>query len=67
MPRSAMEAGYVDVALPPAELASELARLSCEPYIFGPTPREETGAHDDAGLPEVLRVVRAAAGMDFAR
>lgn len=35
MPRSAVAAGCVDLVLPPARIASELARISKHPYVAG--------------------------------
>ncbi len=66
MPRSAIEAGYVDAALQPAELAAEVARLCRDPYISEPARREESSGNMDAGMREILSVVRKATGMDFA-
>src|SRR5262249_53771577 len=35
MPRSAVAAGCVDLVLPPAEIAKELARIAKHPYVGG--------------------------------
>jgi two-component system CheB/CheR fusion protein len=66
MPRSAIEAGYVDAALRPAELAAEVARLCRDPYISEPARREGADRNMDAGVGEILSVVRKVTGMDFA-
>ncbi len=66
MPRSVMEAGYVDAALPPAELAAEVARLCQDPYFLEPGTPEELCKAATAGLGEVLGIVRTTTGMDFA-
>jgi two-component system CheB/CheR fusion protein len=50
MPRSVIEAGYVDAALQPAQLAAEVARLCSAPYISEPVRREESGEKMDAGV-----------------
>ena len=66
MPRRAIEAGYVDAALQPAQLAAEVVRLCRDPYISEPARREESGGKSDAGMGEILSVVRKATGIDFA-
>ena len=50
MPRSVIEAGYVDAALPPSELAAEVARLCRDPYFMEPGAPEEIG-QDSRGRP----------------
>src|SRR5207248_2674806 len=45
MPRSAIEAGFVDSVLPPAELAMEVARLCREARRLAPLPPQERGAN----------------------
>ena len=66
MPRSAIEAGYVDAVLRPAQLAAEVARLCRDPYISEPAGREESGGKMDAGVGDILSIVRKATGIDFA-
>jgi two-component system CheB/CheR fusion protein len=63
MPKSAIASGFVDFALPPAEIARklvEMARASC--------PTEAGDAIEptvDADLAKILRLVRNATGVDF--
>ncbi len=58
MPRSAVAAGCVDLVLPPADIARELARIANHPYVSAPSevsPGGEDGsealAHQDDGTP----------------
>jgi len=64
MPQSATDAGVVDYSLPLAELAVELVRLSHHPYV---TPGDAKATPLDlAALREILALVRAETGLDFA-
>lgn len=47
MPRSAVAAGCVDLVLPPAEIARELARMAKHPYLAGRSVDGSTRAEDD--------------------
>lgn len=68
MPRSAMDAGVVDSALPIPELAAELVRLSRHPYLAAnaevqAAPRSDG---DEVLTSRILSVVRTIVGVDFA-
>jgi two-component system, chemotaxis family, CheB/CheR fusion protein len=52
MPRSAIEAGYVDAALYPAEFAAEVVRLCRDPYISEPARQEQSGGKRWSGGPD---------------
>ena len=63
MPQTALDAGYADFSLTPAEIGRELMRLSAHPYVRRAPPAhlvdsERTGA--------VFAQLRAAYGVDFA-
>lgn len=67
MPKSAVAAGYVDYVLPPHEIAKELARIGCHPYL---APAPSTVAAPAPPLPEddlgkVFVWLRAATVVDF--
>jgi two-component system CheB/CheR fusion protein len=68
MPRSAVEAGVVDCALPIPELARELVRLSHHPYLAVPAARivAPRSSDDIAAMNRIVTVVRNAVGVDFA-
>src|SRR6476620_358105 len=64
MPRNAVNAGVVDVALPIPDLAHELVRLSPHPYVAaadGPSPASDAEVRN-----QILMVVRNTFGVDFA-
>src|SRR5215510_6688415 len=73
MPRSAINAGFVDFVLPPERIAEELARLARHPHdgAAGAARREELlppygePGGDGASLDEVLWLVREVSGLDF--
>jgi chemotaxis methyl-accepting protein methylase len=62
MPRSAISAGFVDVVLPPDEIARELERLGRHPYVTAPAaaPRKEADA-----FASILAAMSKATGTDF--
>jgi two-component system CheB/CheR fusion protein len=63
MPRSAINAGVVDYCLTLPELAAELVRLSCHPYLTGrPTQPSIIGA---VTLQQICDVLRTSVGVDF--
>ena len=65
MPQSAIDAGVVDFCLPLPALGAELFRLARHPYLVRsePVPPTPAGA---ALLEQVLALVRASTGVDFA-
>ncbi len=66
MPRSAIDTGQVDVVLPAAELAVELARLRrAASTIALPADGEEFGEPETAVLGKILDHVRVTTGQDF--
>ena len=64
MPQSAIDAGVVDAALTPAEMANELARLARHPYLVRLLPRPSELKEDDT-LRKIFAVVRNAVGVDY--
>src|SRR5579859_5535319 len=67
MPNSAVDAGYVDFVLPPAGIASELARLGRHPYL-APAPlvdSEPVLPDEGRDLSEIFVRLRTATGVDF--
>src|SRR5215510_4326972 len=73
MPHSAINAGCVDLVLPPERIAEELARLARRQRVLAveaagreelPPPYGEPGADGDS-LEEVLWLVRDVSGLDF--
>ncbi|MGH8728386.1 MAG: chemotaxis protein CheB [Burkholderiales bacterium] len=68
MPKSAIAAGCIDFVLPPEKIANELARIARHPYVAlspaPPAPKERDQLEPD--LARVLRLLRAATGVDFA-
>jgi two-component system CheB/CheR fusion protein len=66
MPRSAIDTGQVDVVLPAAELAVELARLLlAASTIVLPAEGEELAEPEAAALGKILGHVRTKTGQDF--
>ena len=65
MPRSAINAGFVDFVLPPEKIAAELARLGSEPYVNAEQERSAE-AHAGDGLKRVFKLLRSTIGVDFA-
>jgi two-component system CheB/CheR fusion protein len=70
MPRNAVSAGWVDLVLPPARIASEIARLCLHPYVngrsglHGPAP-DRTDKVEGERFLEIFNLLRAATGVDF--
>jgi two-component system CheB/CheR fusion protein len=60
MPASAISAGAADFILPPAGIASELARISRHPYL-----REHEEPLGGNGLEKIYTLLRAATTVDF--
>lgn len=69
MPESAIAAGVVDFRLAPEEIASELARLSHNPYLASSAAldasAEQPPTGDESSLASVLAAVRQHAQLDF--
>ncbi|HVZ85403.1 MAG TPA: chemotaxis protein CheB [Polyangia bacterium] len=67
MPRSAVDAGVVDCALPIPELAQELVRLSRHPYLVAraAAPEPRPSSEDTAAVGKILTMVRDTVGVDF--
>ena len=69
MPRNAIQAGFVDAALSPAEIAAEIKRIGDHPYIQQPDGEEEIGiGHREQGLDDLHRIffiLKKNTGVDF--
>ncbi len=68
MPMSAVRSGCVDLVLPPAEIARELARIGQHPYVTTAASAAD-GAQpegDEASFRRILSLLRATFGVDFA-
>jgi two-component system CheB/CheR fusion protein len=67
MPQSAIAAGCVDQILPPAQIASSLARLSTHPYVAqGPAAEPSTALpQEEQALTSILLALRNQTGVDF--
>lgn len=66
MPHSAIAAGVVDVVMPPAAIAAELARISRTPYIATAVGTAPPAPGDGNEFRPVLVLLRHATGVDFA-
>jgi two-component system, chemotaxis family, CheB/CheR fusion protein len=67
MPHSAVVAGAVDLVLPAADIAAELARIARHPYVEAPTPSPNDVDSDPepTGLREIFGILRSVTGTDF--
>jgi two-component system, chemotaxis family, CheB/CheR fusion protein len=71
MPRSAIRAGFVDVSLPPREIAQEIQRVAAHPYIRRSTTERERAKVDKEIYPEaddlgrIFLSLRKQTGVDF--
>ena len=71
MPRNAIAAGWVDLVMPPAQIANEILRICRHPYVTAPeaVPPEEVAPAAEPIAPqrfdEVLNLLRTATGVDF--
>jgi len=68
IPRSAIDAGVVDLVLPPASIAREIERLSHKIDLFDQIDvleNEETAADTDEELREILQHLHHTVGVDF--
>ncbi|GAB3759133.1 chemotaxis protein CheB [Ramlibacter monticola] len=70
MPLAAAHTGSVDLVLPPARIAAELARVGQHPYLVTAAdqrPDDDAQGNDrDGGFRAVLALLREATGVDFA-
>ena len=66
MPHSAVSSGYIDLVLPPGDIARELARIGRHPLLDQARAAPAGPAEDSEGLfRRVLETLRTAAGVDF--
>jgi two-component system, chemotaxis family, CheB/CheR fusion protein len=71
MPRSAIRAGFVDIAVPPREIAHEIRRVADHSYIRRPRTDGETAEAEKAIYPElndlarIFLSLRKQMGVDF--
>jgi two-component system CheB/CheR fusion protein len=74
MPRAAIAGGFVDLILPPAEIAAELASIARHPLKQAAKPaahpdsrRHETAVATEPHMDQVFGLLRASSGVDFRR
>jgi two-component system CheB/CheR fusion protein len=67
MPRSAIATGCVDFALPPEEIAKELAHISRHPYLAPGPSATLSEVADESDLSAILKLLRGATGVDFTK
>jgi two-component system CheB/CheR fusion protein len=67
MPRAAIATGSVDLVLAPEEIARELARIVCHPYLKHAMPRRpgDDLAVDAVSLQRIVTLLRKDTGVDF--
>ncbi|MBD1857186.1 MULTISPECIES: CheR family methyltransferase [Leptolyngbya] len=67
MPSTAIATGNVDLVLPPEEIAEELIRLSCSPFLVHPEPLQIVKAVLKPGdaLSIIFALLRTATDVDF--
>jgi len=67
MPRSAISTGVVDFVLPPAQIATELFRISHNRFIVPPPGQDgqEVLPDDDGELKQIFSLLLRAFGVDF--
>jgi two-component system, chemotaxis family, CheB/CheR fusion protein len=69
MPLAALHTGSVDLVLPPARIAAELARVGQHPYLALAPDKEHADlpeeGKDDKGFRSVLKLLHEASGVDF--
>lgn len=67
MPKAAKESGYVDLVLPPGEIAQEITSMSSRPYLQRPkTPEDHVELpHDQDELTKIFFVLNKSSGIDF--
>jgi len=67
MPLSAVAAGFVDIVLPPREIAGELSRIGTHPYLSNGASEgsEQAFADPEGDFPLIIKLLRASSGVDF--
>jgi two-component system CheB/CheR fusion protein len=65
MPRAAIATGMVDLVLPPAEIAAELARIPRHPYVSEEAAEQDRDAFAEPDLIRVFSLLRTSTGVDF--
>jgi len=66
MPRSAINAGYIDYVFAPKDIARELARIAKHPYVSRQADSDdESGSEDSVGLARIFQLLRQSTGVDF--
>lgn len=67
MPASAVAAGFVDIVMPPGDIARELARIGSHPYLDNAAIEDSEQAFPDpAGdFPRVIQLLRVSSGVNF--
>jgi two-component system, chemotaxis family, CheB/CheR fusion protein len=68
MPRNAIQSGFVDAALSPAEIAAEIKRIGDHPYLQQPDGEELEIASKEQGLDDLHRIfhtLKKHTGVDF--
>jgi two-component system CheB/CheR fusion protein len=66
MPRSAINAGAVDLVLPPQDIAAELARIGQHPYLALASSDDSALVGENTRLNEILSILHRRRGVDFA-
>jgi two-component system, chemotaxis family, CheB/CheR fusion protein len=64
MPKNAVASGCVDFVLRPEEIALELARIACHPYL-GRGAQSLSPEQADLNIDEILSIMHEATGVDF--
>lgn len=69
MPLAALHTGSVDLVLPPARIAGELARIGRHPYLAIPIQQTQVATSnvtvDEKGFRAIVVILREASGVDF--
>src|SRR6185503_20104583 len=65
MPRSAAGSGRVDLILPPAGIAGELAKIADHPYLQPERPAGDTPDEDAGSLDKIFALLLKESGIDF--
>jgi two-component system CheB/CheR fusion protein len=65
MPRSAIATGAVDLVLPVAQIADQLARLAGHPFLVGPAAPAPAAVPESDHLRRIFHLLRRASGVDF--
>jgi two-component system CheB/CheR fusion protein len=71
MPRNAVAAGWVDLVMPPTQIANEILRICRHPYVAAPEAAPAATevpepVSEPARFVEVLNLLRTSTGVDFA-